>query len=206
MLDDDKKRLIEDEERYRRDIAKRLDSDLSATETDVKNLSKDVWAKISEALNSNFGLWLLSSVFLSGGAALYQITQHHYETKLSKEKELLTCEFEIANRLNSIKFLISRAKTIGDAQFALTPVTKSFGAVTTEYEHVNIAVLYFKIFQLTGQLDKRQANFVRDLEERNLWIQGQNSKALLDDTDRKKLIDLIDTLHQYDVDAINSRK
>ena len=206
MLDDDKKRLIEDEERYRRDIAKRLDSDLSATETDVKNLSIDVWAKISEALNSNFGLWLLSSVFLSGGAALYQITQHHYETKLSKEKELLTCEFEIANRLNSIKFLISRAKTIGDAQFALTPVTKSFGAVTTEYEHVNIAVLYFKIFQLTGQLDKRQANFVRDLEERNLWIQGQNSKALLDDTDRKKLIDLIDTLHQYDVDAINSRK
>ena len=157
-------------------------------------------------LNSNFGIWLLSSVFISGGATLYQITQHHYESKLSKEKELITCEFEIANRLNSMKYLVSRAKTNADAQFALTPIVKSFGAVTTEYDHVNIAVLYFKIFQLTGNLDKHQGNYVRDLEEKNLWIQGQDPKAPFNEADRKKIIDLIDKLYQYDIDQINNRK
>ena len=145
MLDDDKKRQIEAEERHRRDVAKKLDTDLAATVTDIKNLKNDLWSKVSETLNSNFGLWLLSSVFLSGGAALYQITQHHYEAKLETQKQLATCEFEIANRLNSMKFLLARAKTVGEAQFALTPVTKSLGAISVEYDNANIAVLYFKI-------------------------------------------------------------
>lgn len=205
MLDDDKKRIIEAEERYRRDISKKLNSDLSATEKNAKDLGKDIWAKLSEVLNSNFGIWLLSSVFLSGGAALYQITQHHYETKLSKEKEIISCEFEIANRLNSMKLLLLRSKTVGDAQFALTGITKSFGAVSPDYEHVNIAILYFKIYQLTGYREMKIGESVRTLEEKNLLIQGQNPKALFSEADRKQLIDLIDALHQHDVELIHKR-
>ena len=170
MLSDDKKSLIEAEERYRQEVSNKLRSDLGSAKQDVKNLEKDLWAKLNEMLNSNFGLWLLSSVFLTGGAALYQITQHHYDAKLLKERETIACEFEIANRLNSMKFLLRRATTIADAKYALTPITKSLGAITAEYENVNIAVLYFKIYQLTGVRDKAMGDYVRELEEKNLAI------------------------------------
>jgi hypothetical protein len=204
MLDDDKKRLIEAEERYRRDVAKKLDSDLAATERDAKNLGKDVWAKVSEILNSNFGIWFLSSVFISGGAAVYQITQHHYEAKLETQRQLTTCEFEIANRLNAMKFLLARARTVGEAQYALTPVTKSFGAISAEYENANIAVLFFKIYQLTGYKNMKIANNVRDLEEGALVIQRQDPKDLLKEEDRKHLLGIIEVLHYFTLNEINS--
>ena len=155
MLDDEKKKLIEEEERYRHKIAAKLRSEAESIEKVTKDVEKSLWSKISEVLNSNFGLWFLSSIFISGGATVYQITQHHFQQKLSTQKELITCEFEIANRLNGMKYLLEKAKTYGDAQVALTPITKSFGAVSTEYENVNIAVLYFKTYQLTGIMNKK---------------------------------------------------
>jgi len=203
MLDDDKKRLIEAEERYRRDVAKKLDSDLAATERDAKNLGKDIWAKVSEVLNSNFGIWFLSSVFISGGAAVYQITQHHYEAKLETQRQLTTCEFEIANRLNAMKFLLARARTVGEAQYGLTPVTKSLGALSAEYENANIAVLFFKIYQLTGYKNMKIANNVRDLEEGALVIQRQDPKDLLKEEDRKSLLAIIEVLHYFTLNEIN---
>jgi hypothetical protein len=203
MLDDDKKRLIEAEERYRRDVAKKLDSDLAATERDAKNLGKDVWAKVSEVLNSNFGIWFLSSVFISGGAAIYQITQHHYEAKLETQRQLATCEFEIANRLNAMKFLLARARTVGEAQYALTPVTKSLGALSAEYENANIAVLFFKIYQLTGYKNMKIANDVRELEQGALAIQRQDPKDLLKEEDRKSLLAIIEVLHYFTLNEIN---
>ena len=206
MLDDDKKRSIEAEERYRREIAKKLDSDLAATERDAKNLGKDIWAKVSEVLNSNFGIWFLSSVFISGGAAVYQITQHHYQTKLETQRQLATCEFEIANRLNAMKFLLARAKTVGEAQFALTPVTKSFGAISAEYENANIAVLFFKIYQLTGYKDMKIANKVRELEEGTLAIQRQNPKDVLKEGTQKEMLGIIEVLHHFALNEINSAK
>ena len=206
MLSDDKKALIEAEERYRQELSKKLSADLSATKKDVNNLGKDLWAKVSEVLNSNFGIWFLSSVFLSGGAALYQVTQHHYETSIAKEKEIVACEFEIVNRLNHMRFLLRRATTVADAKYALTPVSKSLGAITADYENVNIAVLYFKIYQLTGFRDKRISLYIKDLEEKNLAIQAGNPKENFSEKDRKELLEIINTLDQYEIDQINSRK
>lgn len=205
MLDDDKKKQIEAEERYRHEIASKLRADWGAVEEDAIKLGKSFWDKAMEVLNSNFGLWFLSSVFITGGAAVYQITQHHYDTKVIKEKEVMTCEFEIANRLNGMKFLMLRAKTVGQAQFALTPITKSLGPVSSEYENVNIAILYFKIFQLTGQRDTRIGDLVRELEEKNLLIQAENPKNPIDEADRKRTLEIIDALHQYEIDKINRR-
>jgi len=205
MLNEDRKSIIEAEERYRHEITKKLRADLGAVEEDAKKLGKSFWDKAIEVLNSNFGLWFLSSVFITGGAALYQITQHHYDAKLIRDKAIITCEFEIANRLNGMKFLLLRAKTIGQAQFALTPITKSLGPVSSEYENVNIAVLYFKIFQLTGQRDVQIGDLVRELEEKNLLIQSENPKLPVDEADRKRLIEIIDALHQYEIEKINKR-
>ncbi len=206
MLDDEKKKLIEAEENYRHKIAIKLRGETKSVEQTAIKLEKSFWTKASEVLNSNFGLWLLSSVFISGGATLYQITQHHYTQKLSTQKEFMTCEFEIANRLNSMKFLLQTAKTNGDAQHALTPITKSFGAVSTEYEHVNIAVLYFKTFQLTGVMHKEVSEYVKQLEEANLAIQNANPKAPLDPQQRTKLLNLIDVLQHHATKQIESGK
>ncbi len=196
MLDNEKKKLIEAEERYRQDVAEKLRTEAESIQNATKKIEKDFWSKASEVLNSNFGLWFLSSVFITGGAALYQIAQRHYEAKLNTQKELLTCEFEIANRLHGIKFLLLKAKTNGDAQNALTPVSKSFGAVSSEYENVNIAVLYFKIIQLTGFMDSEISAYVKGLEEKNLVIQSENPKTPFKEADRKELIQLISTLQR----------
>lgn len=206
MLDDEKKKLIESEEEYRHKIASKLRTEMAPIEQTAINLEKSFWTKASEVLNSNFGLWFLSSVFITGGAALYQNTQHHYEAKLNTQKEVITCEFEIANRLNSMKFLLLKAKTIGDAQTALTPISKSFGAVSSEYEHVNIAVLYFKIFQLTGIRNKQMGDLVKELEEKNLALQSENPKDPFIEADRKRLVEIISVLQHYEDQQINSRQ
>jgi len=84
-------------------------------------------------------------------------------------------------------------------------ISKSQGAVSSEYENVNIAVLYFKIFQLTGHRDIQIGGFVRELEEKNLLIQSENPKLPVDEADRKRLIEIIDALHQYEIEKINKR-
>ena len=206
MLDNEKKKLIEAEEQYRHEIAAKLRSEAGFIENTAKKIENNFWGKASELLNSNFGLWFLSSVFITGGAALYQIAQHHYEVKLNTQKELLTCEFEIANRLHGIKFLLLKAKTNGDAQYALTGVSKSFGAVSTEYEHVNIAVLYFKTIQLTGSIDSKIAGNVKELEEKNLAIQAENPKDPFNESDRKRLIEIINALQRYAHQQIDGNK
>ena len=206
MLDDEAKKIIEAEERYRHEITQKLRSGIDSFEQSALNLEHNIWGKVLEILNSNFGLWFLSSVFITGGAAMYQITQHHFEVKMSREKEVITCEFEIANRLNSMKFLIKRAKTNADAKFALTPITDSFGAVSTEYEHVNIAVLYFKVFQLTGLRNAEMEGYVKALEEKNLAIHLANPTAPFDEDERKNLLEMIAALQRYESDQINHRK
>lgn len=206
MQDNQKKQIIESEDQYRKEIREKLRSEAEFVEDTAKKIENDFWGKASKVLNSNFGLWFLSSVFITGGAALYQIAQHHYEAKLNNQKELLTCEFEIANRLNGMKFLLLRAKTNGDAQTALTPISKSFGAVSPEYEHVNIAVLYFKIFQLTGVRDAQISRYVKELEEKNLAIQLENPKTPFNEVDRKRMLELIGTLQSYEDQQIERAK
>ena len=105
-----------------------------------------------------------------------------------------------------MRFLLRRATTVADAKYALTPVSKSLGAITADYENVNIAVLYFKIYQLTGFRDKRISLYIKDLEEKNLAIQAGNPKENFSEKDRKELLEIINTLDQYEIDQINSRK
>ena len=134
------------------------------------------------------------------------MVSHHYTQKLTFQKEFLTCEFEIENRLNAMDYLLKKAKTIGDAQYALTPMSKSFGAVAPEYENVNIAGLYFKTYQLTGLNNKITGEYVKELEEINLEIQQGNPKALLDGQTRNKLLNIIETLKQHSIKLIESGK
>lgn len=206
MLDEEKKKLIEAEERYRHKISQKIRSETESIEQSADKLEKNFWNKTFDLLNSNFGLWLLSSVFISGGAAIYQLTSHHYAQKLITQRDFLTCQFEIENRLNTMDFLLKKAKTIGDAQYALTPMGKSLGAVSPEYDHVNITGLYFRTFQLTGIINKTTSEYIKTLEELNLEIQQGNPKASLDDQTRNKLLSVIEALRQHSINLIESGK
>ncbi|WP_353432923.1 hypothetical protein [Polynucleobacter sp. MWH-UH23A] len=95
---------------------------------------------------------------------------------------------------------------MGDAQYALSPMSKSFGAVSPEYDHVNIAGLYFKTYQVTGIHNKTTEEYVRQLEELNLGIQQANPKAPLDDQTRNKLLNIIEALKQHSMKLIESGK
>ena len=83
MLNDEKKALIEAEERYRHEIARKLRADLDAVELAAQKLETTLWSKLNDFLNSNVGTWLLSTVLVTGGAGAYQIAQHHYENEMN---------------------------------------------------------------------------------------------------------------------------
>ncbi|MBU3624510.1 hypothetical protein [Polynucleobacter sp. AP-Latsch-80-C2] len=164
MLDENKKSLIEAEERYRHEIAKKIGDEATIVEKDIETSSNQIWAKIYDILNSNVGMLILTSVFISGGAAFYQNMQHNYESRVTSQKEIISCDFEIANRLYVAKNLISHAKTVGDALEALTGAKKSLGPVKPEFQNVGLAVLYFNLYQLTGNRNPSVEQDLREIE------------------------------------------
>ena len=207
MLDNEKKSLIEHEEIYRHEIASKLRAEFSTISQEAKVIEHSFWKRVYDLLDTNLGLWFLSTIFISGGAAIYQNTQHHFENKQQIKKELITCQFEIANRLHNMSFLIKRAKTIGDVQYALTPVTKALGSVKPEFQNINIASLYFNAYQLTGgKRNDKIANEVKELEEIHFIMQSKNPKDIFQEEDRKKILDLLSELNKFETEQIDAER
>lgn len=77
LLTAEHKERIEQEELLRKDIRLALSGDPS----EKKGFRRSLWA----AANSNFGLWFLSAVFVSGAGSLYS---RWYEEKRAQEKSL----------------------------------------------------------------------------------------------------------------------
>lgn len=175
---------------------------MNNTEDLNKNTAKshEGWLSL---LNSNFFIWFLSSVILSGAASLYHFSQQHYEQTRTTHKELINCQFEIVNRLNHMSHLIRRAKTIGDAQFALSSMDKSLGSVVPEYEHVNMAALYFKQYQLNGIKNSENGQNFRELEELHLTMLTSDPKSNLSNRDKSQILELIHNLKKYESSLIN---
>ena len=87
-------------------------------------------------------MWLLSSVVLTGGAAILQQIQHDHEIAQKNRQDLSSHKFEIQHRLDSMIFLLRRAKTVGDAKNALNGVFKSAIPLTPELQNRSLASLY----------------------------------------------------------------
>lgn len=206
MLDDTKKKLIEDEERYRHKIAKKISDEATTVEKDIETSTQRIWAKIYDILNSNVGLLVLSSVFISGGAAFYQNMQHNYESRVTAQKEIISCEFEIANRLYVVKNLISHAKTVGDAIEALTAAKKSLGPVKPEFQNVGLAVLYFNLYQLTGNRNPSVEQDLREIERVYFSLQEQNPKAPFNEADKESMTKIFNELFELNLKDIHHLK
>lgn len=88
MLSEDRKTIIEAEERFRHGLKVKLEAEaaglksgLNHLEEEVKQVEKKFSAKLMEFLNSSVGIWFLSSVVITGGAAALQQIQHQHETE-----------------------------------------------------------------------------------------------------------------------------
>jgi hypothetical protein len=206
MLDESKKSLIEAEERYRHEIAKKISDEVALAEKDIETTTHQVWAKIYDILNSNVGLLILSSVFISGGAAFYQNMQHSYESRVTSQKEIISCEFEIANRLYVVKNLISHAKTVGDALEALTGAKKSLGPVKPEFQNVGLAVLYFNLYQLTGNRNPSVEQDLREIERVYFSLQEQDPKAIFNEADKESMTKIFNELFELNLKDIHHLK
>ena len=149
---------------------------------------------------------ILSSVFISGGAAFYQNMQHSYESRVTSQKEIISCEFEIANRLYVVKNLISHAKTVGDALEALTGAKKSLGPVKPEFQNVGLAVLYFNLYQLTGNRNPSVEQDLREIERVYFSLQEQDPKAIFNEVDKESMTKIFNELFELNLKDIHHLK
>lgn len=79
MLTDLEKQRIQLEESYRTELKQLLNP----------KEQKSFWNKISSFLNSAFGLWLLSAIFISGGVKLYEDYKAK-QTDITKQNESIS--------------------------------------------------------------------------------------------------------------------
>ena len=208
MLDDEKKRIIDVEERFRHALrlqleaeAAKLKAEAVAAGTQLKQAEKKLGGKVMEFLNSSVGMWLLSSVVITGGAAALQQIQHHYEIEQKNKSQLATYQFEIGNRIQNMKYFLRHAKTVGEAKSALGSVFKSKFPISAELEHQSLSILYFNLHQLIKGSEKeknvRALAVIRDLEDAEILLQSRPDQDPLNAADREsfsKLISAIESL------------
>ena len=184
MLTDEMKKLIESEERYRHEIKKGLEVEAHALSLEVSGVVSEVKAEgdklgtqIMAFLNSSVGMWLLSSVVITGGAAVFQQIQHKYEIDQKNQAQLISYKFEIENRLDNMAYALRQAKTVGDAKAALSGLFKSKYPLTPELQNRSLESLYLNIYELLSgtQQQKAQAaiDFVRQMGEAEILLQSE---------------------------------
>lgn len=209
MLDQEKIKLIEAEERFRHELRLQLESEAAKVKASAASLGsqviqaeKKLGSKVMEFLNSSVGMWLLSSVVITGGAAALQQIQHHYEVEQKNKSQLVTYQFEIGNRIQNMKYFLRHAKTVGEAKAALGSVFKSKFPISAELEHQSLSTLYFNLHQLikgtAKEKNARAMEIIRDLEDAEILLQARPDAEALNAEDRdsfNKLILAIEGLH-----------
>jgi hypothetical protein len=209
MLDQEKIKLIEAEERFRHELRLQLESEAVKVKASTASLGsqviqaeKKLGSKVMEFLNSSVGMWLLSSVVITGGAAALQQIQHHYEVEQKNKSQLVTYQFEIGNRIQNMKYFLRHAKTVGEAKAALGSVFKSKFPISAELEHQSLSTLYFNLHQLikgtAKEKNARAMEIIRDLEDAEILLQARPDAEALNAEDRdsfNKLILAIEGLH-----------
>jgi hypothetical protein len=196
MLSDDELKRIAAEEHYRHSIRKTIEAQTAPPEPAAPAVPErhGFGKKLFEFLNSSVGMWLLSSVVLTGGAAILQQIQHDHEIAQKNRQDLSSHKFEIQHRLDSMIFLLRRAKTVGDAKNALNGVFKSAIPLTPELQNRSLASLYMSVQPLLAGSDKDKTTqafeLVKQLEESELLLQAQPDDKPLDATELAKLTKL----------------
>jgi hypothetical protein len=202
-MGEDRRRQIEAEEELRHAVRRRLDAEHGVAPPPPPPPPSDgIGKKIMDFLNSSVGMWLLSSVVLTGGAALIQNIQHQHEIEQKNREQLAQHKFEVTHRLDEMEYGLRRAKTVGEAKAAMDGMFKSKFPLTADLQNRSLASLYLTMLQLVNASDdKRSAqvmDFIRRLEEAELALQAEPDDKPLDAAQRdqmSKLLKSVKNLH-----------
>lgn len=196
MLSPEEIQRIHAEEKLRHQIRKELETASAPKAAQTSSPPAPGFGKkVMDFLNSSVGMWLLSSVVLTGGAATIQQIQHQYQIREQNHQQLVSHLFEIQNRLDSMEYLLRRAQTVGDAREALHGLFKSIFPLAPELQNRSLVSLYFSVYSLIPgdrQVKAEQAiEFVRQLEDAEFSLQSRPANQPLTDADRTRFNKLI---------------
>jgi len=209
MLDDEKKKVIETEESFRYALRLQLEAEAAKVKTEaataaaqLKQAEKKLGGKVMDFLNSSVGMWLLSSVVITGGASVLQKMQHSHEIEQKNRSQAAVYQFEIGNRIQNMKYFLRQAKTVGEARSALGSLFKSKHPISAELEHQSLSTLYFNLHQLIKGTEKEKKvkalAVIRDLEDAEILLQSRSDKDPLTAADLKifhKFIAAVESLN-----------
>jgi len=202
MLSEEIQKKIEAEERFRHELKLKLGAELASAKSAFTSLEhsvvrgeKKVGSKIMEFLNSSVGGLFLSSVVITGGAAVLQQIQHNYENEQKSKAQLIAYQFEIGTRIQNMRYFLTQAKTVGDAKLALASVFQSKFPLNPELEKQSLSALFFNLHQLIKGSEKektrRAMDVVLKLEQAEYALQSKPNNQLLDANDKEKLVKLV---------------
>jgi hypothetical protein len=200
MLTDEDRARIEADERLRHAVRQGMQAPAGPAAPPPPPAKPGFGQRLYHFLNSSVGMWLLSSVVLTGGAAMLQQVQHDHEIAMKNQQDLTTLRFEIEHRLGNMAFLLRRAKTTGDAKVALDGVFKSPIPLTPELQNRSLSSLFLTAYPLLTkekQDDVRRAiKLVKQLEEDELLLRTLPDDRPLSDAHREKYGKTISSIQQ----------
>lgn len=201
MLTEEEMKRIAAEERYRHSIRMSLEQEAAKPAVEpAAPPAPGFGSRVYEFLNSSVGMWLLSSVVLTGGAAFLQQIQHEHEIAQKNQSDLINHRFEIEHRLDGMSFLLRRAKTVGDAKAALGGVFKSAIPLTPELQNRSLASLYLAVYPMLVGTEKEKTNkaynLVKQLEDVELLLQPLPDDKPLDEDQRNQITKLLTAIQQ----------
>jgi hypothetical protein len=204
MLTDERRKVIEAEEQLRHEVRRRLDAENPPPPPPPPPPKEEGFGKrVLEFFNSSVGMWLLSSVVLTGGAALLQNIQHQHEVQQKNREQLAQHRYEIMHRLDQMEYGLRRAKTLGEAKAAMDGMFKSKFPLTPELQNRSLGSLFLTVLQLVQGTDDQKTEqamtFIRRLEEAELSLQAEtNDNDPLDAKQKEhlhKLLTSVKALH-----------
>ncbi|MCC8432689.1 hypothetical protein [Reyranella aquatilis] len=201
MLTEEEMKRIAAEERYRHSIRMSLEQEAAKPAVEpAAPPAPGFGSRVYEFLNSSVGMWLLSSVVLTGGAAFLQQIQHEHEIAQKNQSDLINHRFEIEHRLDGMSFLLRRAKTVGDAKAALGGIFKSAIPLTPELQNRSLASLYLAVYPMLVGTEKEKTNkaynLVKQLEDVELLLQPLPDDKPLDEDQRNQITKLLTAIQQ----------
>lgn len=206
MLSPDDIKKIHAEERLRHEIRQQLQESTQPTPPKTEE-QPTLATRLMEFFNSSLGMWLLSSVLLTGGAATYQQIEHSFQVHQQNHQQLMTHLFEIQNRIDNMSYLLKSAKTVGDAQRGLAGLFKSTFPLSPDLQNRSLGSLYLSVYNLipgTRQQKAKEAiEFVRQLEDSEYSFESRPKDQPLTDADRVQLNNLIKATKETHISLVD---
>jgi hypothetical protein len=196
MLNDEDLRRIAAEEHFRHGVRKSIEAE--AAPPPAPPPRHGIGKRLFDFFNSSLGMWLLSSVLLTGGAAMLQQIQHNHEIAQQHRQMRLQHRYEIEHRLDTMAFQLRHATTAGAARAALEPIFKSSVPLTPELQNRSLGSLYLALQPLLLAPERHKAQqamaIVKRLEQAELSLGSQPETQPLSADQRHQLAKLVDQI------------